>query len=147
VPAKILVVDDFEPIRQCVGSMLEQTAKFQVIGHAAAGFEAIQKAKDLQPDLILLDIGLPKLDGIAAASQIRKLAPKSKILFLTENTSPEVVEAALSTGASGYVVKSEAGQELFEALEAVGQGGQFVSRVLRTQARGKLGRVAAAGAA
>ena len=127
---KILVVDDFEPIRRLVCSVLEQRAGFQVVGQAAHGLEAIQKAEELQPDLILLDISLPKLNGIAAARQIRKLVPKSKILFLSENTSSETVEAALSTGASGYIVKSDAGEELLRAVEAVSQGRQFVSRRL-----------------
>ena len=135
---KVLLVDDFEPIRQSLRSMLLRTGKFQVVGHATDGLEAIQKVQELQPDLILLDIGLPKLNGIAAVPQIRRVAPKSKILFLTQNTSPEIVEAALGTGAHGYVVKSEAGTELFEALESVIQGKQFVSRILRTQARGKV---------
>lgn len=127
----ILVVDDFEPIRRFVCSALEQRAELQVIGQAADGLETIQKAEELQPDLILLDISLPKLNGIAAARQIRKLVPKSKILFLSEHTSPETVAEALSTGASGYVVKSDAGTELFEAVEAVIQGKQFVSRKLQ----------------
>jgi len=110
--------------------MLEERTEFQVIGQAADGLEAIEKAKELQPDLILLDIGLPKLSGIAAVRQIRKLSPKSKILFLSQNTSPDIIEVALSTGASGYIVKSDAGKGLFEAIETVNQGGQFVSHKL-----------------
>jgi DNA-binding NarL/FixJ family response regulator len=93
----VLLVDDVEAIRQSVGSMLLETGRFQVIGEAVDGLEAVQKAEELQPDLILLDIRLPKLDGIAAARQIRKLSPKSKIVFLTGNDDPEMVEEALST--------------------------------------------------
>jgi DNA-binding NarL/FixJ family response regulator len=130
-PCTILVVDDFEPIRRFVCSALAERAEFQVIGHAADGLETIQKAEELQPDLILLDISLPKLNGIAAARHIRKHVPKSKILFLSENTSLETVGEALSTGASGYVVKSSAGTELLGAVEAVIQGRQFVSRRLK----------------
>jgi len=126
----ILVVEDFEPIRRFVCSELETRAEFQVIGQAADGLEAIQQAEELQPDVILLDISLPKLNGIAAARQIRTRVPKAKILFLSENTSPGAVEEALRTGASGYVVKSDAGKELLGAVEAVIQGGQFVSRRL-----------------
>ena len=129
----VLLVDDFEAMRQSVGSMLLETGRFHVIGQAADGLEAVQKAEELQPDLILLDIRLPKQNGVEAAGQIRKLSPKSKIVFLTAHDHPEVVEEALSTGASGYVVKVEAGRELFEALEAVMQGGRFVSRILRVQ--------------
>jgi DNA-binding NarL/FixJ family response regulator len=141
----VLLVDDYEPIRRMVCSMLEERNEFQVIGQAADGLQAIAKAEDLQPDLILLDIGLPKLSGIDAAPQIRKLAPKSKIIFLTQNFSREIVEAALETGAHGYLVKSQAGQELFEALEAVIQGERFVSRSLRGLATGKVFRGEAGG--
>jgi DNA-binding NarL/FixJ family response regulator len=131
VHIKVLLVDDFEAFRQSVCSMLLQTGKFQVTGQAADGLDAVQKAEELQPDLILLDICLPRLNGIAAVPQIRTVAPKSKILFLTGIDLPEIVEEALNTGGDGYVVKSEAGREMFEAIEAVVQGGQFVSRVLR----------------
>jgi DNA-binding NarL/FixJ family response regulator len=126
-PIRILVVDDFEPLRRLVCSVLKERAEFQVIGQAVDGIHAIQKAVELQPDLILLDIGLPKLNGIAAARQIRKLAPKSKILFLTQDTDTEIVKAALSTGANGYLIKSDLGNEIFEALEAVSQDTRFVS--------------------
>jgi DNA-binding NarL/FixJ family response regulator len=125
--SKILVVDDFKLIRQFVCSALEQRPEFRVVGQAADGLEAIQKAEELQPDLILLDISLPRLDGIAAARQIRKVAPNSKILFLTQSIDREIAEEALSTGASGYLIKSDAGNELFTALDIVIQGGQFVS--------------------
>ena len=129
MPIRILVVDDFEPLRQLVCSLLEERAEFLIIGQAADGLDAIRKAGELQPDLILLDIGLPKLNGIAAAREIHKVAPKSKILFLTQETDAEIVKAAVDTGASGYVVKS--GNDLFEGLETVIQGGQFVSRRLQ----------------
>ena len=89
----------------------------------------MQKARDLQPDLILLDIGLPKLNGIEAARQIHDHCPKTKILFLSESQSVEVVRAALSTGAHGYVLKSD-GTELLNAVEAVLQDRIFVSRTL-----------------
>ena len=124
---KILVVEDFEPLRRVICSTLQQREDFQVNGEAGDGLEAIQKSEELQPDLILLDISLPKLNGIEAARRIGKVAPKAKILFLTQNTSRDVATAALSTGASGYIVKSHAGEVLFEALEAVSQGKRFVS--------------------
>ena len=130
MPVNILVVDDYQPLRQLVCSVLDQSAGFQVIAQAADGLDAIQKAKLFQPDLILLDIGLPKLNGIAAARQIRKVAPKSKILFLSQETDLEIVKSSLGTGACGYVVKSDLGKELSEALEAVIQDGRFVSRRL-----------------
>ena len=133
----VLLVDDFEAMRQSVCSMLLESGKFQVIGQAADGLEAVQKAEELQPDLILLDIGLPNLNGIAAVPQIRKLAPKSKIVLLTQNTSPETVEAALSSGAHGYVVKWEAGKELFEALEAVHPGREIRESYFKDARKGQ----------
>ena len=99
----------------------------RVIGVASDGLEAVQKAEELQPDLILLDIGLPSLNGIEVARQIRKLSPKSKILFVSQESSVEMVQGALGTGAQGYVLKSDAERELLEAVNAVLRGVQFVS--------------------
>jgi DNA-binding NarL/FixJ family response regulator len=107
---RVLTVDDFEAWRCLVRSTLKKNSGFQIIGEVSDGLEAVQKAEELKPDLIVLDIGLPTLNGIEAGRQIRKLSPKSKILFLSENHSPAVAKAALDTGASGYVVKSDAGR-------------------------------------
>jgi CheY-like chemotaxis protein len=98
-----------------------------VIGVASDGLEAVQKAKELQPDLILLDIGLPSLNGIEVARQIRKLSPESKILFVSQESSADVVRGALGTGAQGFVFKSDAGRELLKGVNTVLQGEQFVS--------------------
>jgi DNA-binding NarL/FixJ family response regulator len=125
---RVLIVEDFEPFRRFILTTLQET-EFQVVGEALDGFEAVRKAAELQPDLILLDIGLPFLNGIEAARQIRKLAPESKIIFVTQESSADVVEEALSSGAMGYVVKAEAASELLAAVEAVCQGRQFVSEL------------------
>lgn len=95
----------------------------------ADGLEAVQKAEELKPDLILMDIGLPGLNGIEAGRQIRKLVPDAKIIFLTQESSEDVVQEALRLGARGYVVKTRAGSDLMPAVEAVLQGKQFVSGV------------------
>ncbi|MGA9964889.1 MAG: response regulator transcription factor [Terriglobales bacterium] len=124
---RILVVDDFEPFRMFVLSVFSKTSEFQIICEASDGLEAVEKAEELKPDLILLDIGLPKLNGIQAARQIRKLAPSSKILFLSQESSADVAQEALDVGAMGYVVKAHAGSELLAAVEAVCQGRRFVS--------------------
>jgi DNA-binding NarL/FixJ family response regulator len=89
--------------------------------------EAVQKAAELEPDLILLDIGLPSLNGIDAGRQIRKLSPKSKIIFLSQESSAELIEAALSLGAWAYVVKTRAGSDLLAAVDSVLLGKRFVS--------------------
>jgi len=102
----------------------------QIVGQGSDGMEAIEKAQELQPDLVLLDIGLPKLDGIKAALRIRECAPKTRILFFTENSSADIAEEAMRTGADGYVVKAGAAQELLPAVEAVLQGKRFLSSLL-----------------
>jgi DNA-binding NarL/FixJ family response regulator len=124
------VVEDFEPFRRTVCSTLEQRPDLQIIGEASDGLEAVQKAEELQPDLILLDIGLPNLNGIEAAQRIRKLAPESKIIFVTQEPSADVVQEALRIGALGYVVKTHAGIELLDAVEAVRHGRQYLSNGL-----------------
>jgi CheY-like chemotaxis protein len=110
--------------------MLRARPELQVSGEASDGLEAIQKAQELQPDLILLDLGLPKLNGIEVARQIRGCSPKSKVLFLSENRSWNVAEEAFRTGAGGYVVKSSAATELLPAVKAVLHGKRFVSASL-----------------
>jgi two-component system, NarL family, response regulator NreC len=124
---RILVVDDFTDWWHWVLEKLRENRGLQVIGVASDGLEAVLKAKELQPDLVLLDIGLPRLDGIAAARNIRKVAPESKILFLSQETDRDVAQAALSAGGHGYVVKSDADKELLAAIEAVMLGKTFLS--------------------
>ena len=125
---RILVVDDFEDWRHFVITKLQENRNFCVIGIAADGLEAVRKAEELQPNVIVLDIGLPCLDGIEAARRIREAAPESKILFLTQEADLGVARAAISAGGHGYVVKSDAEEELFAAVEAVLAGKKFVSR-------------------
>jgi len=129
-PVRILVVDDFEPFRRFVCSVLGQKPEWQIVGEASSGLEAVQKAEDLQPDLIVLDIGLPTLNGIEAARRIRKLRSQCKILFLSQETSTEIVQETLNLGAVGYLVKAYAGSELLIAVEAVCGGGQFIGKGL-----------------
>jgi DNA-binding NarL/FixJ family response regulator len=124
---RILVVDDYEPFRRFICSTLRTRPETQIVGEVSDGLEAVHKAEELRPDLIVLDIGLPTLNGIEAARQIRKIAPEYKILFVSQESSADVVQEALALGALGYVVKAHAGSELLAAVEAVLQGRQFVS--------------------
>jgi DNA-binding NarL/FixJ family response regulator len=96
----------------------------EVVGEASDGLRAVEQANELQPDLVLLDLGLPILNGLQAAVRIRKLSPNSKILFVTENSSPEIADCALRLGASGYLLKSDA-TDLPSAVETVLQGTPF----------------------
>jgi DNA-binding NarL/FixJ family response regulator len=130
---RVLVVEDFEPFRRFISSTVGGRPEFQIVGEITDGLEAVQKAEELQPDLIILDIGLPSLNGIDAARRIRKLSPSSKILFMSQESSADVVQEALSLGALGYVVKAHAGAELLTAVEAVLQSRQFVSTGLSGQ--------------
>jgi DNA-binding NarL/FixJ family response regulator len=124
---RILVVDDHERWRQRVCSMLQTRLESRVIAEPADGLEAVQKALELKPDLILLDIGLPTLNGIEAARQIRKFAPESKIIFVSQESSADIVQEVLSLGTCGYVVKSQAQSDLLAAVDAVLVGRQFLS--------------------
>lgn len=129
----VLVVEDFEPFRRLVCSMLAKEVGLQVVGEASDGLEALRLAAELQPDLILLDIGLPSLNGIEVARRIREFSPQSKIIFVSQESSADVSEEAFNLGAAGYVVKAHAGTELLAAVAAVREGRQFVSRGLRGQ--------------
>jgi len=124
---RILVVEDFAAFGQIIRSTLAERPDVQVIGEVADGLEAVQKVELLEPDLVLLDIGLPTLNGIEAARQIRKLSPESKIIFVSQESSCEVVQEALNLGAWGYVVKTRAAIDLLAAVDAFLEGRQFVS--------------------
>ena len=124
---RVLVVEDHEPFRRYICSTLQGQANLEVIGEPDDGLQAVLHAETQQPDLILLDIGLPQLNGIGAARQIRKVAPNAKIIFLTQESSVEVVDEALALGAWGYVLKGQAQSELLAAIAAVTNGERFLS--------------------
>ena len=129
-PTRVLVVDDYEPWRKYVRSVLTRQPGFEVLGEVSDGLKAVRKAEELQPDLILLDLSLPSMHGIDAARLMRRVAPCSKILFLSENRHPEVAEAALGAGGHGFVVKSDCGRELLIAITAVLREETFISQRL-----------------
>jgi DNA-binding NarL/FixJ family response regulator len=119
-------VEDFKPFRSFVSSLFQEQQELYVLYEVSDGQEAVRRALELNPDLILMDIGLPGLNGIEAARQIRKVIPQSKIVFVTQETSAEVVEEARNVGALGYVHKSRAAKDLFQAVSAVLCGEPFV---------------------
>jgi DNA-binding NarL/FixJ family response regulator len=124
---RVLVVDDFEPFRQFISRTLRNKPELRVICESSDGAEAVEQAKRWQPDLILMDIGLPTLNGLQAATQILQFSPKSKILFLSQETSLDVVREALSLGGAGYIVKSDAASELLTAVDAILRGSRYIS--------------------
>lgn len=123
-------MDDFAAWRDYARSALEKEPQFQIVAAVSDGLEAVQRAQELQSDLFILDVGLPNLNGIEAARRILQLAPKTKILFLSNNDSPDIVQEALSTGANGYVLKSRAQSELLASVKAVLTGQMFISKAL-----------------
>ncbi len=130
VSIRILVADDFGPWRSSVRHILAKRRDLQVVGEAADGLEAVQRAEELQPDLILLDLSMPDLNGIEAARRIFRVTPKSMILFVSQERSAAIAREALNTGAHGYVIKTDANSELLCAIAAVLQGKRFMSSQL-----------------
>jgi DNA-binding NarL/FixJ family response regulator len=132
---RVLIVEDFDPFRQFILSTLRENPQLQIVGEATDGLDAVQKAEELKPDLILLDIGLPNLNGIEAKNRICKLLPDTKIIFLSQDNDPEIVGAVLSNGAQGYVLKVDVGNELLPAIKAVLRGERFVSSGVKRERR------------
>jgi DNA-binding NarL/FixJ family response regulator len=130
---RVLVVDDFVPWQSYLIAKLAENPALHIVGFASDGLEAVRKAAELQPDLILMDINLPNLSGISAARKIRELSLRSKILFLSQDLDLDVARAAIVAGGAGYVVKSDAESELFAAVEAVMLGKTFVSGQLASR--------------
>ena len=124
---RVLVAEDFAPFRHFVCSTLSQRPNLKIVAEVSDGQEAVQKAKGLKPDLVFLDVGLPTLNGIAAARQIRKFIPTAEIIFVTQESSAEVAEEAFKSGGRGYVVKTRAGIDLLAAVDAILEGKQFIS--------------------
>lgn len=130
MPVQVLLVDDVPEVRIVIASFLKKDSRLKISSEASDGIEAVRKAEQLQPDLILLDIGLPCLNGLDAAHLIRKVSPQSKILFVSQESSAEIVQEAFRIGAHGYVVKADMMSDLLAAVDAVLRGDRFVGRRL-----------------
>jgi DNA-binding NarL/FixJ family response regulator len=129
---RILVVDDYEPFRRIVRSILQLRDDLEIVGEASDGLEAFQRTQQLRPDLVILDVGLPKLNGIQVARRLCDLVPGAKILFLSVESDPDVVQEAFRSGAMGYVHKLKIQRELLPALDAILNGEQFVGSGLKS---------------
>ena len=124
---RMLVVEDNELFRRVICSILRRRSEFRIVGEASDGLEAVHLAEKLQPDLILLDIGLPRLSGLEATKLIRDLTPQAKILFVSQESSSDIVQECLSLGGLGYVQKAHTESDLLRAIDAVLGGIEFVS--------------------
>ena len=143
---RIMVVDDFEDWRRFLLSQIQQIPTLLVICEVSDGLESVRKAEELKPDLILLDVSLPNMNGVEAARQIRLRAPNSKILFVSQESDLDVVQESLRLGALGYLLKRDAGEELLAAVDSVVRGKPFLSRgVAQSQIRSRTQRASFAG--
>jgi DNA-binding NarL/FixJ family response regulator len=127
---KLLVADDHEIVRKGFRAILEAQRDCEVIGEAGDGRRAVELTKELRPDIVVLDISMPLLNGLEAARQIMKLRPQTKVLILTMHESDSLIREVLDTGARGYILKTDAGRDLVSAVEALRRNKTFfTSRV------------------
>jgi DNA-binding NarL/FixJ family response regulator len=124
---RILVADDHEVVRRGVRTLLEAEPGWTVCAEATTGREAVEAAKRLRPDIVILDISMPELNGLEAARQIRSAVPEAEIVILTIHESEEVIREVLATGARGYVLKSDAGRDLVTAIGTLRHGKPFLT--------------------
>ena len=124
---RVLLVDDFFPFRDFLRTSIERIPECAVVGEASDGIEAVEKTLELAPDLILLDIGLPKMSGIEVARQIQQSSPQTKILIVSGMCDWDLIEQSFLCGAGGYLVKADAASELSPGVELVLMGAQFLS--------------------
>jgi two-component system, NarL family, response regulator NreC len=127
MPYRIVLADDHVILRHDLRKLIEAGAELEVIGEAGDGLELVQLLKGLAPDLIVLDISMPHLSGIEALQEIRLIDPPVKVLILTMHREMDLLNAAISAGANGYVLKEDAGTQLFAAIDKIRQGGTYVS--------------------
>ncbi len=132
---RVLVVDDHEVVRRGVRSLIESHSNYDVCGEAVDGQDAVEKAQELNPDVIVMDVSMPRLNGLEATYLIRAALPDSEILILSQHDSPEMVRQAFKAGARGYVVKSSIARDLLAALECVGHRQPFFERAMSEQDR------------
>lgn len=130
VPVRVLVVDDVEDWRKSICLLLKEDPMIEIVGEASDGVRAVQMAQEMQPTVILLDISLPRLDGIQVAGWMRKLSPNSKIIFVSQQIDVDVVHAAMEIGASGFVLKSDIVESLISAIRAAIRDEKFMSSKL-----------------
>lgn len=133
MPTSILLADDQAMFRDAVRALIEKRGDFEVVGEASDGRQAVSMTLEIRPDVILMEISLPRLSGIEATQRLLRDAPRSKVLILSRHEGRSHVEQALRSGAAGYVTKSSSSQELIQAIEAVSSGRSFLSRAIARQ--------------
>ncbi len=135
-PMRLLLVDDHEIVRTGLKAVLQPHTEFEIIGEAANGKDAIEKSKSLKPDVVLLDISMPVMNGLEATRHIVKSSPETQVLILTVHDSQSIANDALHAGARGYVLKSDAGRELLRALRLLRENKTYFSRNIAKESKG-----------
>ena len=143
MPYQILLVDDHRIMRDGIKAILQKSAEFQVVGEAENGVDAVQVARKARPDIVLMDIGLPGLNGIEATAEILRHCPDTKVIILSMYDDEHSVVSAIRSGARAFVLKKASDSDLLDALRAVGKGGSYLSpqvsdRLLNRIQRGDL---------
>ena len=133
--SRILLADDHALLTEALARLLEP--RFEIVGTVADGHALVSRAKDLQPDVVLIDIAMPMLDGIEAGRQLREALPGCKLIFLTTAQDPELAAEVMRIGASAYVLKTSAGWELVQAIDGALRGHTYVTPSLRRPAEGE----------
>ncbi len=126
---RIILVDDHAVVRQGLAALIATDARLQVVGEAGSGEEAVPLCHRLQPDVVLLDMIMPKMNGVAAAAAIKSAAPHARVLLLTSYTEGDLVQPALAAGADGYLLKTASAEGVLQAVLAVAQGQQVLDQV------------------
>jgi len=124
---RILVVDDHPVVRHGLRNLLGEHPEWEIVDEAGDGIEAVEKADRLKPDVIVLDVSMPRMNGLEACRQIRKMVPQSEVLIVTQHDSPQMMREAMGAGARGYIVKSNAARDLLAAVEAVSEHKSFTA--------------------
>lgn len=128
---RVLAVDDYAPLQRFISELFERESDLKIVAMASGGWEAVQIAKQLQPEVILMDVGLPEMSGIEATRRIREVSPQSRILFLSEHLGRDIIEAAFAAGGMGYVLKSDSLHDLIPGVRTILRGERYLSRSLR----------------
>jgi DNA-binding NarL/FixJ family response regulator len=128
---RILAVDDYAPLQRFISEMFEREKDLKIVAMASGGWEAVQIAKALHPDVILMDVSLPEMNGIEATERVREVSPESRVLFLSEHMGRDVIAGAFAAGGMGYVLKSDLLHDLIPGVRAILRGERYLSRSLR----------------
>ncbi len=137
---RILIADDHEVVRKGLSTLLQTHEGWEICGEAKDGREAVDMAKQLKPDVVILDVGMPNLNGLAATRQLVQQNPNQKVIVLTITDSDEVIREALDAGARGFVLKSDAARDLVSAVEALQRGRMFFTSAGQRYGTGRLSR-------